>query len=158
MNQPAFDFEAIRKISTQSIPFASRSGIDLLEFERGRVKMVMPFQGNQNHVGIMYAGALFTLAEIPGGALFASAFDMSQFFPIVAEMNIRFLKPATTDITVEATLSDAEIARITQEVEANGKSVFVLEQELKDANGQVVAVSTGTYQARSHQRRPKNPA
>lgn len=154
MSTPAFDFETIRKLSTQSIPFATRAGIDLLEFERGRVKMIIPFQGNQNHVGMMYAGALFTLAEIPGGALFMSAFDMSKFYPIVTEMNIKFLKPAMTDITVEVSFSDAEIERISREAEEHGKSVFYLETELKNTDGEVVAVTTGTYQARSHQRKP----
>lgn len=154
MNTPAFDFDTIRQLSTQSIPFAARAGIDLLEFERGRVKMIIPFDGNQNHVGMMYAGALFTLAEIPGGALFMSAFDMSKYYPIVTEMKIKFLKPAMTDITVEVSLSDADIERITQEVEAQGKSVFYLETELKNTQGDIVAVTTGTYQARSHQHKP----
>ena len=39
--------------------------------------MLMPFKPNRNHLGTMYAGALFTLAEIPGGAVLISAFDMS---------------------------------------------------------------------------------
>lgn len=149
MSASAFDFETIRKLSTKSIPFAERAGVDLIEFERGYVKMKIPFEGNQNHVGTMYAGALFTLAEIPGGVLFMSAFDMSKFYPIVAEMNIKFLKPAKTDIYVEARLSDEEIARITEEVASNGKSTFILEKELKDENGEIVATTTGRYQARA---------
>lgn len=153
MTAQQFDFDTVRKLTTGSIPFAERAGIDLLEFERGHVKMKIPFEGNQNHVGMMYAGALFTLAEIPGGALFMSAFDMSKFFPIVTEMNIKYLKPAMTDITVEASLSEEEIARITEEAEANGKAKFVLDLELKDANNEVVSITSATYQARSHQRK-----
>ena len=149
MTAQQFDFETIKRMTTGSIPFAERSGLDLIEFERGRVKMLMPLESNINHVGTMYAGALFTLAEIPGGALFISAFDMTKYFPIVAEMNIKFLKPATTDITVEANLSEEEIQRISEEAETNGKSVFNLELELKDTDDQVVATTTGVYQARS---------
>ena len=105
MTAQNFDFETVRKLTTGSIPFAQRAGVDLVEFERGHVKMMIPFKGNENHVGMMYAGALFTLAEIPGGALFMSAFDVTRFFPIVTEFNIKFVKPAMTDITVEANLS-----------------------------------------------------
>jgi thioesterase domain-containing protein len=154
MSNPTIDFDALRKLTTQSIPFATQAGIDLVDFKRGWVKMIIPFQGNQNHVGMMYAGALFTLAEIPGGAVFMSAFDLSKFYPIVTEMNIKFLKPALTDITVEVSLSDAEIERITREAEQTGKSVFHLQTELKNTAGDVVATTTGTYQARSHQRKP----
>ena len=40
-------------MSTGAVPFAERAGVDLVELERGRVKMKIPFQGNQNHIGIM---------------------------------------------------------------------------------------------------------
>ena len=150
MTAQAFDFETIRKMTTKSIPFAERAGIDLVEFERGHVKMKIPLEPNKNHIGTMYAGALFTLAEIPGGAIFMSAFDMTKFFPIVAEMTIKYLKPATTDIYVEVSMSEEEIERITNEATEKGKSVFILEKELKDENGVVVAITTGTYQARAH--------
>jgi len=150
MTAQAFDFETIRKMTTKSIPFAERAGIDLIEFERGHVKMKIPLEPNKNHIGTMYAGALFTLAEIPGGAIFMSAFDMTKFFPIVVEMNIKYLKPATTDIYVEVNMSEEEIERITKEATENGKSTFILEKELKDENGVVVAITTGTYQARAH--------
>jgi len=150
MTAQAFDFETIKKMTTKSIPFADRAGIDLVEFERGHVKMKIPLEPNKNHIGTMYAGALFTLAEIPGGAIFMSAFDMTKFFPIVAEMTIKYLKPATTDIYVEVNMSEDEIERITNEANENGKSIFILEKELKDENGEVVAITTGTYQARAH--------
>lgn len=147
-----FDFETVRRMSTGAVPFAERAGVDLVEFERGRVKMKIPFQGNQNHIGIMYAGALFTVAEIPGGALFMSAFDMSKCYPILADLAIKFVKPAMTDVFVEAKLSEEDIARVNAELESNGKSNYVLDLELTDANGVVVATTHATYQARMHKR------
>lgn len=150
MTAQSFDFETIKKMTTKSIPFAERSGIELIEFERGRAKLKMPLEPNKNHIGTMYAGALFTLAEIPGGALFLGAFDMSKFFPIVADLNIKFVKAATTDITIEASISEEEIQRITAEATETGKSTYILETELVDENGVVVAIANATYQARSH--------
>lgn len=147
-----FDFETVRRMTTGAVPFAQRAGVDLVEFERGRVKMKIPFQGNQNHVGIMYAGALFTVAEIPGGALFLSAFDLTKSYPILVDMSVKFLKPATTDVFVEARLNEDEITRVNTELETQGKSNFVLDLELKDANGVIVATTHATYQARSHRR------
>lgn len=150
MTAASFDFETIKKMTTQAIPFVERSGIELLEFDRGHTKLKMPIEPNKNHIGTMYAGALFTLAEIPGGALFVSAFDMSKFFPIVADVNIKFVKAATTDVYIEANISEEEIQRITDEVVSTGKSVYVLETELKNEDGDVVALATATYQARAH--------
>src|SRR3546814_5417956 len=65
------------------IPFIGRSGLRVLELPRGYVRCQMPFAGNGNHVGTMYAGAPFTLAELPGGALFLASFDIARYYPIV---------------------------------------------------------------------------
>ncbi len=76
----------------QGIPFAGRTEVEVLKLEPGYVKMMMPLEPNINHVGTMYAGALFTLAELPGGAIFLSTFDASQFFPLIKGMEIKFLR------------------------------------------------------------------
>lgn len=149
MSSMPLDIEKINQMTTGTIPLARHCGAELIELERGRVKMRIPFEGNQNHIGIMYAGSLFTIAELPGGSLFYSAFDVTKCYPIVTEMTIKFLKPAKTAVTVEARISDEEIERVNREVAEKGKSVYILELELKDENGEVVAVTTGRYQARA---------
>ena len=108
----------------------------------------MPLQGNQNHIGSMYAGALFTLAEIPGGALFMTSFDAQRYYPIIKEMNLRFRRPASADIFVEARLSNEQIAEISAQADSAGKADYRLDLELKDASGEVVAISQGLYQLR----------
>lgn len=130
-------------------PFVERMGMTAQVLERGRVRLRAPLAGNGNHIGSMYAGALFTLAEIPGGALYLTSFDTTRFYPVVKEMNLRFLKPVTTDATVEITLDEAAIARIQAEAADLGKAEFVLEGEIRDTAGQVVALSRGVYQLRS---------
>jgi acyl-coenzyme A thioesterase PaaI-like protein len=130
-------------------PFVERVGLELLLSERGRAVIRLPIEPNINHVGTMYAGALFTLAEAPGGALFLSAFDLSRFFPIVGDLNIRFLEPATTSVLVDSRMGDDEIERITWELEATGKAKWVLDQELVDEQGVVVATTRATYFGRA---------
>jgi thioesterase domain-containing protein len=134
----------------QSIPFIERTQIEVLELEPGYTKIRMPFEPNINHVGMMYAGALFTLAELPGGAIFVSTFDATKFFPIVRDVQIKFLKPALTDITVEVRLSEEDAKEIAARAEADGKANYEWECELKDAEENVVAVSTNRYQMRCH--------
>ncbi len=132
----------------KAIPFAARTEVKVLELAPGYVKMMMPLQPNINHVGTMYAGALFTLAELPGGAIFLSTFDASQFYPLIKGMEIKFLKPATSDITVEVRLSPEYAAKTQEEANEAGKADYDWDCELKDANGQVVAVSSNRYQLR----------
>ena len=83
----------------QGIAFVARSGLVLETLTPGHVAVRMPLKGNQNHIGTLYAGALFTAAEIPGGALFLAGFDPVGCYPVVKELNLKFLKPATTDTT-----------------------------------------------------------
>jgi hypothetical protein len=63
-------------------------------------------------------------------------------------MEIKFLKPATTDIVVEVRLSPEHASKIQDEANEHGKADYGWDCELKDTNGQVVAVSSNRYQLR----------
>lgn len=140
--------ELVRQLTEEQIAFVKRSGLKAEVLEPGHVSLRMPLAGNQNHIGSMYAGALFTLAEIPGGALFLTSFDAQHFYPIIKEMNLRFRRPATGDIHVEARLEDAQIQALQKQATEEGKADYVLELQLIDESGEVVAQSRGLYQLR----------
>ncbi len=142
-------FAPAKKLLEQGIAFVQRAGLTVESLERGRVVCRMPFAGNGNHIGTMYAGALFTLAEIPGGALFLTSFDSRRFYPVVKALNLKFLKPAKGDVRVEAQLDEARIVAIEAEAATQGKAEFTLSLELRDGAGTVVAVSEGIYQIRA---------
>ena len=138
-----------RSLTESKIAFVERMGLRAEILEPGHVRLRAPLAGNENHIGTMYAGALFTLAEIPGGALAITTFDITRYYPLVKEMTVRFLRPATTDVTVELRIGPDEVERIQQDADRSGRGVFVLECELKDATGQVVMTSHGDYQLRA---------
>lgn len=142
------DLSVAKQALEQGIKFVANCGLRVVELRRGYVKCSVPFEGNGNHIGTMYAGALFTVAEIPGGALFLSSFDMTKYYPIVKALDMKFLKPAKSDVSVEITLDDARIAAISAEADAKGKAEFTLDGEIKTADGTVVAASHGVYQIR----------
>ena len=144
-----FDADKITRGNWKTIPFLEHTGIVVEHAERGFVRLRMPFEPNVNHVGMMYAGALFTLAEVPGGTIFLTSFDATNYYPIVKDLQIRFRRPAMTDITVEVRIDEDEVARITAEAEANGKADYAWECELRDTSGEVVAISQNTYQMRA---------
>ncbi|KZY37303.1 MULTISPECIES: PaaI family thioesterase [unclassified Oleiphilus] len=137
----------LTKFVGQAIPFATRNGFKVLEVKRGFLKAGIPLKPNKNHFNAMYAGALFTVAEIPGGIISMLSFD-ERFYPVLVDLKMEFIKVAKTDVTVEFGLSDQELARLEEETLAEGKSSFVLEGEVKDAEGTIVAKSYANYQVR----------
>lgn len=140
--------EQLRTMAAKSIPFVANTGIEVEVLEKGYTKMRLPLAPNKNHVATMYAGALFTLAELPGGAIFMSSFDSSRYYPIVREMSIRFRRPAMTDVWVEVRVTEEFVSKVQAEADQNGKADYEWECELKDANGTVVAVTKNVYQLR----------
>jgi len=144
-----FDPQQMTAMQARLIPFIGNTGLVIELAEPRHVKLRMPFEPNVNHVGIMYAGALFTLAEVPGGALFTTTFDVRRYYPIVKQLSIRFRRPATTDITVEVTMSAEEMARVSAEADNAGKADYGWDAQLLDATGEVVAIAESLYQLRA---------
>src|SRR5262249_5318056 len=144
------DLNLAQNALEQGITFVRNARLQVVELKPGYVKCLMPFRNNGNHICSIDSGALFTVAEIPGGALFLSSFDTSKYFPIVKALNMDFLKPAKSDVTVEISMTTEQIAGIQAEADSNGKAEFVLKGELKDSAGVVVAASPRIHPIRKN--------
>jgi hypothetical protein len=125
-----------------------RTGMKVLAMRDRYVKTLMPLEGNVNHVGIMYAGSLFTIGECMGGAIYGVAFDIQRFFPVVKEVTIKFRRPVATDVTLELEMDQETADRIQKEAEEKGKADYTLDLELKDTNGETVSTVHGIWQIR----------
>ena len=142
-------YAEICDMAVASVPGIERTGLKVLELRDRYAKALMPLnEGTTNHVGIMYAGALFTLGEFSGGIIHLASINFSKFFPIVKEVRIKFRRPARTDITMEVTMSEQEAGRLEAEAEEKGKADYELNLELKDQNGETVAEVSGVWQIR----------
>ena len=124
-------------------------GIQVVELDATRVVASVPLAGNENHLGSIYAGALFGVAEVLGGALFFPSLSLEEYYPTVKELTISYRKPAMSDVRAEAHLPPETLERLLREVAATGKSEFVLEASLTDVDGVEVATTRGVYQFRS---------
>ncbi len=111
------------------------------------VRLRMPLEPNRNHIGTMYAGALFAIAELPGGILPLSVLQ-GTVMPIVTNVDITFRRAARSDVTLEARLEPAELRRLGDLAVAEGKAVFVLELSVRDEADVEVANTVSTYQLR----------
>ncbi|MFO8056781.1 MAG: YiiD C-terminal domain-containing protein [bacterium] len=140
--------EKLKDFFESGIPFAARAGIEADRMEKDGITLKMPLDPNRNHIGTMYAGALFTLAEMMGGAVAVVYFMEHGFMPIVKGLNIKFVKPAETDITATWHMENDEVERVVSDSKEHGKAEYTINLELEDKDGVVTAVSEGFYQVR----------
>jgi thioesterase domain-containing protein len=132
----------------QLIPVAAKMGLEFVDARPGHVSAAVPFEGNGNHFGVVYAGVIFTVAEVLGGAIHLTTFDASTHYPLVRNVQIDFLAPGRSRLTATATLAEDEVARIKAAAVPGAKVAFVLEAEVVDEDGTVVARTRGDYQLR----------
>ena len=132
----------------KAIKIIDKMGMRILDFEKQSVKIMLPKEPNINHVGTVYAGSLFSLADFAGGVLFYSAFDLRKYYPLLKEVTITFKRPATTDITVETSMTPEQAERIKKITDETGKADWALDMELKDEQGNVCCIAHANFQMR----------
>lgn len=132
----------------QLIPLFDYMGLEVLEAGGGRAAARIPVEPNGNHFGVIYAGALFSVAEMLGGIIGTTSLALDGFIPLVKDLQIRFTRPAATSVVASTSLSPAEIERVKAEALELGKADFVLTTDVTDENGVVVASTSATYQIR----------
>jgi hypothetical protein len=66
-----------------TIPIAHKMGVKVVEARLGFTATTVPAEGNGNHFGVIYAGVLFTVAEVLGGIIPLITFDTAKYFPLV---------------------------------------------------------------------------
>jgi acyl-coenzyme A thioesterase PaaI-like protein len=134
----------------QTIPRAYEMGVRFAELRRGYVRAEVPFEGNGNHFGTVYAGVIFTLAEVLGGAMHLASFDPTTHYPLVRSVTIDFLSPGRGPLSASASLGDEAIERVRTEAGTDRKAPFELRAEVLGEDGTVVARTVGSYQIRPY--------
>ncbi|MGB7983038.1 MAG: YiiD C-terminal domain-containing protein [Candidatus Nanopelagicales bacterium] len=132
----------------QSVPAIGRLGVVVEAITPGSVSLRVPIEGNANHMGTMYAGALFALAELPGGLIPLAVLEVGRYTPIVTGIELQFLAAARTDVTLTARMGLAELRTLAEQADAEGKASFTLDLQGADAAGRTVITSRAHYQLR----------
>jgi thioesterase domain-containing protein len=132
----------------RAIGIIEKMGMRILDFQPRSVKIMLPKKPNQNHIGTVYAGSLFSLADYTGGVLFYASFDHRKYYPLLKEITMTFKSPATTDMTVEASMTPEEAKRLIKMAEDTGKADWILNLELKDEQGKTCCIVHGNFQMR----------
>jgi len=104
-------------------------GLRVVEQTPNVLKIVMQQDGNRNHLGGIYAGAIFSLAEFPFGIMCINKFGTREIVPVIGEITIRFLSPANSDLIVELNIPESEWDEIETETKKHGKFKIIKEIE-----------------------------
>lgn len=129
----------------QSVPAVGRLGVVVVAIAPGEVTLRVPLEGNANHMGTMYAGALFALVELPGGLIPLAVLDPGRYVPIVTGIEIQFVAAARSDVTLVARMEPEDLRALAARAEAEGQAEFSLALEGQDATGRTVVTSRADY-------------
>lgn len=127
-------YDMIRERISQTVPFASHTGIELISIENGVGEALLPAKDvTLNHIGSQHAGALFTLGEAASGAAMAGGFlsVLMSVRPVAANATIQYLKVAKGPIRAFAALSRPSDSLL-DDLAKSGKIQFAVEVSMRD--------------------------
>ncbi|MGZ3438271.1 MAG: PaaI family thioesterase [Polyangia bacterium] len=142
------DAASVKNLVEQLIPFVKKTGVVADELTATKVKLHLPHDPtNLNPMGILHAGASFTLAETAAAAMCVMAFGQRVMF-IGKKVEIAFKRPGKGDVFATTQLTPVDTQRIMDEVGKSGKTDAPLAVDVVDATGETVAIATVTMSVR----------
>ncbi len=101
-----------------------------------------------NYVGILHAGAIYTLAETAAGSLANNIIEGDIAFVLLRDANICYTRRADGDITATAT-ADGTAALATQaEFAEHARADIAVTVDVTDGDGETVFTGSFTYALR----------
>jgi len=130
------------------IKYVNMAGIKPEVMEERHIRFVLPTEAiHLNHVGIVYAGSMFTFAEISGANLFVCTYGTEEFVPILKGVEIKYLKPTKKDLVIDIQLSQEEADEKIALARERGRGDYFLDVPISDTDGNEIALAKFNYYA-----------
>lgn len=143
------DASSVKNLVENLIPFVKKAGVVSRSLEPGQVTLALPHDAsNLNPMGIVHAGASFTLAETTAAALCVMTFDVSKMTFIGKRVDIAFRRPGKGELLGKATMTPADVEAATAKALELGKHDVPITVEVTDSAGEPVATATVTMALR----------
>ena len=125
-------------VAADEIPFWRELGIALVDAEPGTVRLRLANRAElgTRRPGVLHGGAIGSLIDCAAGGAVATlreAGDETWGGQVTTDLNVSFLRAATTDLTAEGT------------VVRSGRTIAFVTVEVRDAPGDLVALGRATY-------------
>jgi uncharacterized protein (TIGR00369 family) len=135
-----------QKAARSACPIYTFLDLQVESIEDGLYKARTPLNENtKNHVNIFHAGPMWITAEYLGGLIAAHNLIDHKYQPVVAGLDIKFMRPAMSDITAETCFYDSDAKAMSTALELTGRYDFSIHIIIKDINEKVVAEADGKY-------------
>jgi len=122
------------------------SGLIFEILEERHVRIVLPLgdELHTNHMSSAYAGSLFVIGEVAAGIMFFATHGIGEYIPIVKKAEIDYLKPCTTDMIVDLTMSKEESEEKICKIRKRGAGEYTYHITITNTQGEAVAKMTNT--------------
>lgn len=141
MNEMNGDFfeQAKDNLNHSRINYMNMAGIIPIVVEERHVATRLPANYmHMNHVGIVYAGSFFVLAEATGATLIKCTYA-GRFVPMIKSVSIDYIRPAAEDICIELSMSEEEAESRIAYIEEHGKGRYPMDIPVKTESGELCA-------------------
>ena len=142
---PEFFENAKKGITNGKIEYLNMAGIVPEVCEKSHVRFRLPVEPiHMNHVGIVYAGSYFIIAESTGATLIKCVYG-TKYTAIIKSVNIDYVKPCKGDLVVDLSMTDEEAKERIAYVEEHGKGRYPMDIPVMNADGEVCANVSMVY-------------
>lgn len=134
------------------IPYVVWHDVRVVEESSGVVKLSLCGREDiANYIGILHAGATYTLAETAAGSVANNVIEGNIAFVLLRDANIRYTRRADGEITATATVG-AKAASATQAGFAeHARADIAVDVDVTDGDGETVFTGSFTYALRPRQ-------
>ncbi len=124
-----------------SVPFFNKVGIG--KTDEGT--LTLPIDDSVlNHLNTLNASALFTLAEPASGEALQNRFPelAGKVIPVLRDSQIKFRKPATTDVMAFPSMSIESLERFNEQLTKKGRGLIEVEVEVRDRENTTICLAS----------------
>lgn len=128
------------------IPFNRPHRLQVTKVSEEECVVVLPRRRrNLNHLGTMHACALATAAEYASGLTVLSVLGIGGTRLIMSNLNMTFVRRAESDCQAHAVMTQEVRSELRSALRTDGRASFVLESQVKDVAGELVAKAEITW-------------
>jgi thioesterase domain-containing protein len=132
----------LKPMDVTQLPLIATLGIE--ESTDSKYLLMTPADVHWNHVGTIYAGAIYSLAEVASGHRLLQAFPKlpSEGIAMLRSSNVKYTLPAKSVLRAAAEIADEQLEKLKSRLERKGRgSVDVAVSVFEDD----VEVFAGTF-------------
>ena len=140
----------LSKIFKKAIPFNDQHDFEIIEVTQDSVSTQCDYKRkNMNHLKGIHACAIATIGEYSAGLIISKKLGLADYRMIMKDIKVEYIKQARENVISTATLRDAQIMDLKNELESKDKVEVVIESVIKNESSEVSAKCQTSWQLKT---------